>query len=82
MAKDWWVYIVKCSDNTLYTGITTDRDRRVLEHNDSKKGAKYTKTRRPVNLVYSEPHSDRSNASKREYYIKKLNRIDKLKLIG
>ena len=82
MNKEWYVYIVQCSDDSLYTGISTDIDRRILEHNNSKKGAKYTKTRRPVNLVYSEQHTDRSTASKREYYIKKLNRKDKLNLIA
>ena len=49
----WFVYILKCSDNTLYTGITTDIERRIKEHNSSNKGAKYTKTRRPVKLFYS-----------------------------
>lgn len=82
MNKAWYVYIVQCSDDSLYTGISTDIDRRILEHNNSKKGAKYTKTRRPVNLVYSEQHTDRSEASKREYYIKKLTRKDKLNLIA
>ena len=79
--KEWWVYIVVCSDGSMYTGITKDRERRIIEHNDSKKGAKYTRNRRPVNLVYSEILPDRSAASKREYYIKKLSRIGKLKLI-
>ena len=82
MNKEWYVYIVQCSDDSLYTGISTDIARRILEHNNSKKGAKYTKTRRPVNLVYSEQHTDRSEASKREYYIKKLTRKDKLNLIA
>jgi len=82
MNKAWHVYIVQCSDDSLYTGISTDIARRILEHNNSKKGAKYTKTRRPVNLVYSEQHTDRSEASKREYYIKKLTRKDKLNLIA
>ena len=80
--KEWWVYIIACSDGSLYTGITTDRERRIAEHNDSKKGAKYTRNRRPVDLVYSEMHPDRSTASKREYEIKKLSRAEKLKLIG
>ena len=80
--KEWWVYIVACSDGSLYTGITTDRERRIAEHNDSKKGAKYTRNRRPVDLVYSEMHPDRSTASKREYEVKKLSRAEKLKLIG
>ena len=80
--KEWWIYIVACSDESLYTGITTDRERRIAEHNDSKKGAKYTRNRRPVDLVYSEMHPDRSTASKREYEIKKLSRAEKLKLIS
>ena len=78
MNKDWYVYIVKCSDNSLYTGITVDLERRVEEHNTSNKGAKYTKSRRPVHLVYSETHQDRSSASKRESAIKKLSRSEKL----
>jgi len=80
--KEWWVYIVACSDESLYTGITIDRERRIAEHNDSKKGAKYTRNRRPVDLVYSEMLPNRSAASKREYEIKKFSRADKLKLIG
>tara|TARA_Y100000389_G_scaffold67909_1_gene64329 strand:+ start:220 stop:480 length:261 start_codon:yes stop_codon:yes gene_type:complete len=79
--KIWYVYIVKCKDSTLYTGITTDPDRRILEHNTSNKGAKYTKTRRPVKLVYFEVFENRSLASKREYEIKKMSRKEKLELI-
>ena len=77
----YYIYILKCSDDTLYTGITTDLKRRVDEHNHSPKGAKYTKLRRPVSLVYSEEAEDRSSASKREYVIKKLKRKEKLELI-
>ena len=77
----YFVYIVKCSDDTLYTGITTDVKRRVEEHNGSDKGAKYTKLRRPVTLVYSETSEDRSSASKREYLIKKLSRVKKMEII-
>jgi len=77
----WFVYIVECSDNTLYTGIATDINQRVNEHNTSKKGAKYTKARRPVKLVYEEVADNRSLASKREYFIKKMSRIEKIKLI-
>jgi len=74
--------MVQCADNSLYTGITTELERRVKEHNESEKGAKYTKVRRPVHLVYSEKHPDRSTASKREYEIKKkMSREEKLKLI-
>lgn len=76
-----YVYVVKCRDGSLYTGYTTDVSRRVWEHNYSSKGAKYTRSRRPVTLVYSESYSTRSEAMKREYAIKHLSRIDKLKLI-
>lgn len=78
----YFVYILKCSDDTLYTGITTDLKRRLEEHNNSVKGAKYTKLRRPVSLMYSEESEDRSSASKREYAIKKLSRLKKLELIN
>ena len=78
----YFVYIVKCADNTFYTGIATELERRIEEHNGSDKGAKYTRARRPVNLVYSEEYPDRSSASKREYEIKKkMSRAEKLKLI-
>jgi len=78
----YFVYILECSDKSLYTGITTNMEKRVSEHNNSNKGAKYTKARRPVKLVYSEPSKDRSSASKREYAIKKLTRVKKLQLIN
>ncbi|MEA1892058.1 MAG: GIY-YIG nuclease family protein [Campylobacterota bacterium] len=78
----YFVYILQCSDSTLYTGITTNIKRRIDEHNNSDKGAKYTRTRRPVKLVYRERCEDRSSASKREYAIKKLTREKKLELIN
>jgi putative endonuclease len=79
----YFVYILQCADDTLYTGIATDIDRRLDEHNSSEKGAKYTRSRRPVSLVYSESFPDRSSASRREYEIKKkMSRADKLSLIG
>jgi len=79
----YFVYILRCADDTFYTGIATELERRIDEHNSSDKGAKYTRTRRPVVLVYSEVHSDRSSASKREYEIKKkMSRSEKLQLIG
>lgn len=77
----YFVYIVRCSDGTLYTGITTDLERRIDEHNSSPKGAKYTRNRRPVTLEYSERCSDKSSASKREYTIKRLTKIEKEELI-
>jgi putative endonuclease len=82
MAMNYFVYILECSDETLYTGITTDPQRRLKEHNSSAKGAKYTKQRRPVSLVYKEMCEDRSSASKREYAIKKLSRQEKITLIN
>ncbi len=77
----YFVYILKCKDNTLYTGISTDVKRRLTEHNESDKGAKYTRVRRPVELVYKEELEDRSSACKREYEIKQLKREEKLRLI-
>ena len=78
----WSVYVLKCSDDTLYTGISTDMERRLTEHNQcNKKGARYTRARRPVVLVYQEFVDNRSEASKREAVIKKLSRLDKLALI-
>ncbi|RLA68672.1 MAG: GIY-YIG nuclease family protein [Epsilonproteobacteria bacterium] len=79
----YYVYIAQCVDDTLYTGIAINLKRRIEEHNNSEKGAKYTRARRPVHLVYSEEFLDRSLASKREYEIKKkMNRTQKLKLIN
>ncbi len=78
----WFVYILECSDNTLYSGITTDIYRRVNEHNNSNKGAKYTKIRRPVKLVYFCKKKDRKEASKEEYRIKHLKKDSKLLLIS
>ncbi len=75
----WYMYVVKCRDGTLYTGVTTDLDRRVNEHNSSPKGAKYTATRRPVKLVYAIEKEDRSSACKAESKFKKLSRKEKLK---
>ena len=76
----WRVYIIECSDGSLYTGITNDLDRRITAHNDGR-GAKYTKSRRPVRLRYSEPAADRKNASQREYAIKSLRKAEKMRLI-
>jgi len=79
----YYVYMVRCADDTLYTGIATELGRRIEEHNTSDKGAKYTRVRRPVELVYSETYPDRSTASKREYEIKKkMSRAEKLALIA
>jgi len=80
--EPYYVYIVKCSDDTYYTGIAKDIEKRILEHNGSKKGARYTRIRRPVELVYKECHKSKSSALKREMEIKKMARAQKEKLIG
>ena len=77
----WYVYILKCSDKTFYTGITTDLKRRLAEHNHSKLGAKYTRGRRPVKLAYLRKLKNKIKAAKEEYRIKKLSRKEKLALI-
>jgi len=80
--KSWSVYILRCADNSLYTGVTLDVTKRLDEHNGIKiNGAKYTHARRPVTLVYQEPSSSRSDACKREYEIKSLTKLQKEKLI-
>lgn len=76
------LYILRCADGTLYTGITTDVARRVAEHNgDMPRGAKYTQARRPVTLVYSRRFRTRSNAQREEARVKNLSRMEKLSLI-
>ena len=77
----WYVYILECNDNSLYTGITNNLDKRITAHN-SGKGAKYTKTRAPVRLVYKESYKTRKESLKREIEIKRLKRIEKLALIN
>ncbi|MEW6617050.1 MAG: GIY-YIG nuclease family protein [Patescibacteria group bacterium] len=77
-----FVYILKCADSSLYTGYTTDLKKRVGQHNTSKRGARYTKSRRPVALVYSEKYKTKSKALKREIEIKSWSRKKKLVLIG
>lgn len=77
----YFVYILQCADDSLYTGITTNLDRRIKEHNSSKLGAKYTKIRRPVKLVYSKEFTNHSQASKEESRIKKLSRQQKIDLL-
>lgn len=76
----YYVYMLRCGDGSLYTGIATDPEKRAAVHN-SGKGAKYTRSRLPVTLVYREPQPDRSAASKREYQLKQLTRSQKLALI-
>ncbi len=78
----WFVYILHCADDSLYTGICTDVERRLNEHNhNDKKAARYTRVRRPVTLVYQESCLNRSVASKREAAIKKLKRPQKVLLV-
>ncbi len=77
----WYVYILQCADSTFYTGITTDIDRRISEH-ESGTGAKYTKGRAPLKLVYSEECDNRSIASKREINIKRLSREAKVAMVN
>lgn len=78
----YYLYILKCSDGSLYSGITTDLKRRMGEHNSSKLAAKYTSGRRPVKLVYSKRFKNRSEATREEARVKKLTRAEKLLLVA
>lgn len=78
----WIVYILQCADYSLYTWITTDLDRRLFEHNNSIKWAKYTKIRRPVKVVYFKNFENRSLACKEEIFIKKMKKLQKMELIN
>ena len=78
----WYVYILRCSDNSLYTGVTTDCERRLHEHNHTTRGAKYTRARRPVELAYSETSESRSAAQQREAQIKRLSPRRKAQLVA
>ena len=79
----WNIYIVRCADGSLYTGVAIDVTRRIAEHNgNGTRGARYTRARRPVKLVYQEPAASRSQAGKREYAIKQFSRAAKLALIA
>lgn len=75
------VYILQCADNTLYIGSTNDIEKRLYQHNSLKSGARYTKARRPVTLVYAEYCETRGQALRREYQVKQLTRQEKLQLI-
>jgi putative endonuclease len=79
--NSWYIYIVRCNDGTLYTGITKNLDKRIDEHNSGNGGAKYTRFRRPVRLVYTEQVESRSDAAKREYQLKKMPLTKKNELI-
>lgn len=80
-ASEWHVYILRCADDTLYTGVTTDLERRVAEHNAGKAGAKYTRARRPVTLEYCESAPSRVEATRREAALRVLPRGVKETLI-
>ncbi|HKL48884.1 MAG TPA: GIY-YIG nuclease family protein [Desulfuromonadales bacterium] len=78
---NWQVYIILCSDNTFYTGITTDVDRRLAQHAEQR-GAKYFRGRSPLEVVYLESGHDRSSAARREIEIKGLSKLDKSALLA
>lgn len=78
----WFVYMIEASDGSLYTGITTDVERRFIEHGSTDKGARFFRGRKPIKVVYTETHPDRGSALRRESEIKKLKRVCKLELIG
>lgn len=80
-APTWYVYLLECADQSLYTGIAKHLEERIAKHKLGR-GAKYTRSRLPVELVYSEPASDRSSALKRELELKRLSAADKRRLIG
>jgi putative endonuclease len=82
MTMSWQVYIIEADDGTLYTGITTDLERRFAEHLQGPRGARYFGGRRPVRVIYREAAADRSAACRREAEIKSLNRKAKLKLVA
>ncbi len=76
-----YTYMVKCADETLYTGWTNQLEKRIKAHNEGKNGAKYTKTKRPVTLVYYEGYRTKEEAMRREYQIKQLTRKQKMELL-
>lgn len=80
--NSWFVYMINATDNSLYTGITTDINRRWHEHRETNKGAKYFRGRKPKELLYVALEKDRSSATKEEMRIKKLNKSEKLTLIA
>lgn len=83
MGEGWHVYVLQCADGTLYTGVARDLQKRLLQHNGEQAGGpKYTRGRRPVQLVWSDTAANRSAAQQREAAIKKLSRGEKLRLIG
>lgn len=79
---EWFVYIIRCDDGTLYTGIATDVERRFREHLGQPRGAKFFRGRKPLEVAWREGGHDRSSACRREAAIKKLDRDGKLRLVG
>ena len=81
-AKIFYFYIVRCADDSLYSGITTNLKRRVEEHNSDKLGARYTRSKQPVQLIYNETFSSKSLALKREWEVKKMTKKEKELLLA
>lgn len=79
--QKWYTYMIRCSDNSLYTGVTTNIERRFKEHQESKKGSKYARAKIPLRVVYQETHPNRSEAQIREAQLKKLTKAEKEKLV-
>ena len=79
---EWFVYLLRCADDTLYCGVCTDVERRVAEHNSSPRGARYTRARRPVSLAWQQELESRSDACREEARIKRLSRAAKEQVIG
>ena len=82
MSSPYFLYLLRCADDTLYTGITTDLNRRIHEHNHTTAGARYTRARRPVSLLHAWTYPDRSTASKAEAKLKKQSRVAKLQRVA
>ena len=81
-AKNWLVYIIRASDDSFYTGVTTDLERRFAEHADGKRGARFFNGRKPLEVIYTETGHSRSSACQREAEIKRMSRAQKNQLIG
>lgn len=75
--RSWYVYMLRCSDGSLYTGVTTDVERRLAEHKAGKVGAKYTRSRIPLHIAYTETCASRSEAQSREFALKRLSKAEK-----
>lgn len=81
--QQWYVYILRCADSSFYTGVTTDPKRRLREHNECNRlGARYTRARRPVTMIWCETQADRAAALRREYAIKQMRRAAKQRLVA